>query len=122
MIQPGSQLKVSDNSGARIVECITVLGGRKKDQAVIGDIINASVKLAIPNGNVKTHEVVKCVIVRTKNPLKRSDGSWIKFDDNGVVIINSDKTVRGTRIFGPVTRELKDMGFTKIISLASEVL
>ena len=122
MIQPGSRLKVADNSGARIVECITVLGGKKSDSARIGDIITASLKLAIPTGTVKEHEIVKCVIVRTKNPTQRFDGSCIRFNENSAVIINNDKTPRGSRIFGPIARELREAGFTKIISLAKEVL
>lgn len=122
MIQPGSKLQVADNSGAKVVECITVLGGAKKDGARVGDIICASVKSAIPTGGVKNHNIVKCVIVRTKKPICRPDGSQIKFDDNSVVIINPDKSLRATRIFGPVARELRDKKFSKIISLAQEVL
>lgn len=122
MIQPGSQLKVADNSGAQVVECIRVLHGRKKDAGQIGDTITAAVKLATPNNEVKTHQVVRCVIVRTKSPIRRPDGSRVRFDDNAVVIINPDGTPRGSRIFGPVARELRDKGFSKIISLAPEVL
>lgn len=122
MIQPGTRLKVADNSGAKEVECITVLGQIKRDSAKIGDTITAAVKSAIPTGTVKNHNIVKCVIIRTKKGLKRKDGSYVKFDDNSVVIINPDKTPRATRIFGPVARELRDKGFTKIISLSPEVL
>lgn len=122
MIQPGTRLKVADNSGARIVECICVLGKRKKDSAVIGDLITAAVKSAIPTGEVKNHEMVKCVIVRTKSPVKRKDGSRIRFDDNACVTINADKEPRATRLFGPIARELRELGFTRIISLAQEVL
>lgn len=122
MIQPGTRLKVADNSGARIVECICVLGKRKKGSAVIGDMITAAVKSAIPTGEVKNHEIVRCVIVRTKSPVKRKDGSRIRFDDNGCVIINTDKEPKATRLFGPIARELRELGFTRIISLAQEVL
>lgn len=122
MIQPGTKLKVADNSGARVVECISVIGTRKKDSAVIGDIITAAVKSAIPTGEVKNHEIVRCVIVRTKSPITRKDGSRIRFDDNSCVIINPDKEPKATRLFGPIARELRELGFSKIISLAQEVL
>lgn len=122
MIQPGTRLKVADNSGARAVECISVIGTRKKDSAVIGDIIAAAVKSAIPNGEVKNHEIVRCVIVRIKSPTTRKDGSRIRFDDNACVIINPDKEPKATRLFGPIARELRELGFSKIISLAQEVL
>jgi len=122
MIQPQTRLRVADNSGAKEVMLITVLGGAKRDGASVGDIISASVKSAAPDGTVKKKEVVKAVVVRTKKPVQRADGSTIRFDDNAVVIINADKNPRGTRVFGPVSRELRDRGFTKIISLAPEVL
>ena len=122
MIQQESILNVADNSGAREVLIIKVLGGTSRRFAGIGDIVVATVKDAIPGGQVKKGDVVKCVIVRTKSGLRREDGSYIKFDDNAVVIIKEDKTPRGTRIFGPVARELRDKDFMKIISLAPEVL
>ncbi len=122
MIQQESRLKVADNSGAKEVLCIKVLGGTRRRFANIGDIIVATVKDATPGGQVKKGEVVKCVIVRTKTGLRRNDGSYIKFDDNAVVIVKEDKTPKGTRIFGPVARELRDKDFMKIISLAPEVL
>ena len=122
MIQQESRLKVADNSGAREVLIIKVLGGTSRRFAGIGDIVVATVKDAIPGGQVKKGDVVKCVIVRTKSGLRREDGSYIKFDDNAVVIIKEDKTPKGTRIFGPVARELRDKDFMKIISLAPEVL
>ncbi|MCR5422318.1 MAG: 50S ribosomal protein L14 [Bacilli bacterium] len=122
MIQQESRLNVADNSGAREVLIIKVLGGTSRRFAGIGDIVVATVKDAIPGGQVKKGDVVKCVIVRTKSGLRREDGSYIKFDDNAVVIIKEDKTPRGTRIFGPVARELRDKDFMKIISLAPEVL
>ena len=122
MIQQESRLNVADNSGAREVLIIKVLGGTRRRFAGIGDIVVATVKDAIPGGQVKKGDVVKCVIVRTKSGLRREDGSYIKFDDNAVVIIKEDKTPKGTRIFGPVARELRDKDFMKIISLAPEVL
>ena len=122
MIQQQTKLKVADNSGAREVLIIKVLGGTSRRFAGIGDIVVATVKDAIPGGQVKKGDVVKCVIVRTKSGLRREDGSYIKFDDNAVVIIKEDKTPKGTRIFGPVARELRDKDFMKIISLAPEVL
>lgn len=122
MIQPYTRLKVADNSGAKIVQCILVLGGRSARDARIGDVIVASVKKALPNSGVKKKEVIKAVIVRQHAPLQRTDGSTIKFDDNAVVLINPDKNPRGTRILGPIARELRDCGFTKIISLAPEVV
>lgn len=121
MIQQYSRLKVADNTGAKEVSCIRVLR-TKKNCASIGDIIVASVKSAVPRGTVKKKEIIKGVIIRQKFPLQRRDGTIIRFDDNAVVIINPDKTPRGTRIFGPVARELRDMGYMKIISLATEVL
>ncbi len=122
MIQQESRLNVADNSGAREILTIKVLGGTRRRYANVGDIIVATVKSAIPGGTVKKGDVVKAVIVRTKSGLRREDGSYIKFDDNAAVIIKDDKTPKGTRIFGPVARELRDNDFMKIISLAPEVL
>ena len=122
MIQQESRLKVADNSGAKEILTIKVLGGTRRRYANVGDIIVASVKSATPGGAVKKGDVIKAVIVRTKTGLRRNDGSYIKFDDNAAVIIKDDKTPRGTRIFGPVARELRDKDFMKIISLAHEVL
>jgi large subunit ribosomal protein L14 len=122
MIQQESRLIVADNSGAREILTIKVLGGTRRRYAQIGDIIVATVKSATPGGQVKKGEVVRCVIVRTKQGLRRSDGSYIKFDDNAAVVIREDKTPRGTRIFGPVARELREKQFMKIVSLAPEVL
>ncbi len=122
MIQQESRLKVADNSGAKEVLCIRVLGGTKRRYAHVGDIIVCSVKDALPSGNVKKKTVQKAVVVRTRNQIKRKDGSTIAFDDNAVVIINDDKTPKATRVFGPVPRELRDKGYAKIISLAPEVL
>lgn len=122
MIQQETRLKVTDNSGAKEVLCIKVLGGSRRRYARVGDIITASVKDASPNGNVKKKSVVKAVIVRTRQQIRRRDGSTICFDDNAVVIINEDKSPKATRVFGPVPRELRDMGYNKIISLAPEVL
>ena len=122
MIQTETRLKVADNSGAREILTIKVLGGSKRKFASIGDVIVASVKQATPGGAVKKGDVVKAVIARTKSGARRKDGSYIKFDENAAVIIRDDKTPRGTRIFGPVARELRDGGFMKIVSLAPEVL
>ncbi len=122
MIQPQSRLKVADNSGAKEIMCIRVLGGSFRRTASIGDIIVASVKSAAPGGQVKKGEVVKAVIVRVRKQKRRPDGSYITFDDNAAVIINDAKQPRGTRIFGPVARELREKDFMKIISLAPEVL
>lgn len=122
MIQQESRLKVCDNSGAKEVLCIRVLGGTRRRYARVGDIIVVTVKDAAPNGNVKKKSVVRAVVVRTKQAIKRKDGSTIKFDDNAAVIIGEDKLPKATRIFGPVPRELRDMGYAKIISLAPEVL
>lgn len=122
MIQQESRLKVTDNSGAKELLCIRVLGGTGRRYARVGDIIVASVKQANPTGNVKKKSVVKAVIVRTRDQIQRADGSTIAFDDNAAVIINDDKTPKATRVFGPVPRELRDMGYAKIISLAPEVL
>ena len=122
MIQTESRLKVADNSGAREVLTIRVLGGSNRKTANIGDVIVATVKQATPGGVVKKGEVVKAVIVRTKTGARRNDGSYIKFDENACVIIRDDKSPRGTRIFGPVARELRDGNYMKIVSLAPEVL
>lgn len=122
MIQQQTLLKVADNSGAKEIMCIRVLGGSKRKFGNIGDVIVASVKSATPGGVVKKGEVVKAVIVRSVRGLRRADGSYIKFDENAAVIIKDDKQPRGTRIFGPVTRELRDNEFNKILSLAPEVL
>jgi large subunit ribosomal protein L14 len=122
MIQQESRLKVADNSGAKEVLCIRVLGGTKRRYAHVGDVIVCSIKDANPTGNVKKKSVQKAVVVRTRNQIKRKDGSTIVFDDNAVVIINDDKTPKATRVFGPVPRELREMGYAKIISLAPEVL
>lgn len=122
MIQQETRLNVADNSGAKEVLCIKVLGNTKFDQAKIGDKIVVTVKDAIPSGGIKKGSVSKAVIVRTKNKLRRKDGSYIRFDDNAVVLLNNAGDPRGTRIFGPVARELRDKGYMKIISLAPEVL
>ena len=122
MIQQESRLLVCDNSGAKEILCIRVLGGSRRRYARVGDIITASVKSASTNGTVKKKQVVRAVIVRTKQAICRKDGSTISFDDNAAVIIGDDKLPKGTRIFGPVPRELRDLGYGKIISLAPEVL
>lgn len=122
MIQVQSRMKVADNSGAKELMCIKVLGGSWRKYANIGDVVVASVKNATPGGVVKKGDVVKCVIVRSKKGVRRADGSYIKFDENAAVIIKEDKNPRGTRIFGPVARELRDKDFMKILSLAPEVL
>ena len=122
MIQQQSRLKVSDNSGARELMVIRVLGGSKVKTGNIGDIVVGTVKKATPNGNISSGKVVKAVIVRSKFGMRRDDGSYIKFDDNACVIIKDDKTPVGTRVLGPVARELRDKDFMKIVSLAKEVL
>ena len=122
MIKQESRLRVADNTGAKEILCIRVLGGSTRKYANIGDIIVATVKDANPGGVVKKGDVVKAVVVRTKKGARRKDGSYIKFDENAAVIINEDKTPKGTRIFGPVARELRDKQFMKIVSLAPEVL
>ncbi len=122
MIQSHTVLDVADNSGARRVECIKVLGGSKRKYASVGDIIVVAIKEAIPNAKAKKGEVKKAVIVRTKRSIARMDGSYIRFDDNSAVLISNDKEPIGTRIFGPVARELRSKNFMKIISLAPEVL
>ena len=122
MIQQESRLKVADNSGAKEVLCIKVLGGSKKRYASIGDTIVVSVKHAMPSGNMKKGAVAKAVVVRVKKEIRRPDGSYIRFDDNAAVILNEAGEMSGTRIFGPVARELRDKEFMKIVSLAPEVL
>jgi len=122
MIQPITRLKVADNSGAKEVGCIKVLGRGRSNFGEIGDIITVSVKSAVPRGIVKKKEVSKAVIVRQKKSLRRNDGSAIRFDDNAVVLINADKTPKGTRVFGPIARELREKGYMKIISMAQEVV
>ena len=122
MIQQQTLLKVADNTGAKELMCIRVLGGSYRKWGNIGDVIVASVKKAAPNSAVKKGDVVKAVIVRSKRGLRREDGSYIRFDENAAVLIKDDKTPRGTRIFGPVTRELRDNEYMKILSLAPEVL
>lgn len=122
MIQQQTLLKVADNTGAKELMCIRVLGGSKRKYANIGDVVVASVKKATPGGVVKKGEVVKAVIVRSVNGLRRNDGTYIKFDENAAVIIREDKNPKGTRIFGPIARELRDKDYMKILSLAPEVL
>lgn len=122
MIQQESRLNVADNSGAKEILCIRVLGGTKKRYASIGDKIVVSVKNALPSGNIKKGTVSKAVVVRTRKEIRRPDGSYIRFDDNACVLLNAQDELRGTRIFGPVARELRDTNYTKIISLAPEVL
>ena len=122
MIQQESYLKVADNTGAKEIKCIRVLGGSKRKYGSIGDVIVASVRKAAPGGTVKKGEVVKAVIVRTSRAVRRADGSYVRFDENAAVLIRDDKNPRGTRIFGPVARELRDRDYTKILSLAPEVI
>ena len=122
MIQQESYLKVADNTGAKEIHCIRVLGGSKRKFGNIGDVIVASVRKAAPGGTVKKGEVVKAVIVRTKRGVRREDGSYVRFDENAAVIIKEDKNPKGTRIFGPVARELREKDFMKILSLAPEVI
>ena len=122
MIQMESYLKVADNTGAKEIHCIRVLGGSKRKYGNIGDVIVASVRKANPGGTVKKGDVVKAVIVRTKRGIRREDGSYVRFDENAAVIIKEDKNPRGTRIFGPVARELREKDFMKILSLAPEVI
>ena len=122
MIQSFTRLNVADNSGAKEIMCIKVLGGSHRRYAGVGDIIVASVKKAIPNAKIKRGQVVKAVVVRTVKSLRRADGSYIRFDENAAVIINADKNPKGTRIFGPVARELREKDYLKILSLAPEVL
>ena len=122
MIQQESYLKVADNTGAKEIKCIRVLGGSKRKYGNIGDIIVASVRKAAPGGQVKKGEVVKAVIVRSAKGVRREDGTYVRFDDNAAVLIKDDKNPRGTRIFGPVARELRDKDYMKILSLAPEVI
>jgi large subunit ribosomal protein L14 len=122
MIQPQTRLKVADNSGAKEIMCIRVLGGSFRRSGSIGDVIVASVKTATPGGQVKKGDVVKAVIVRVHQPKRRPDGTYIRFDDNAAVLISDDKMPKGTRIFGPVARELREKDYMKIVSLAPEVL
>ena len=122
MIQEESYLRVADNTGAKEIKCIRVLGGSKRKFGNIGDVIVASVRKAAPGGTVKKGDVVKAVIVRSKRGVRRADGSYVRFDDNAAVIIKEDKNPRGTRIFGPVARELRDKDYMKILSLAPEVV
>ena len=122
MVQMESYLKVADNTGAKEIHCIRVLGGSKRKYGNIGDIIVASVRKAAPGGTVKKGEVVKAVIVRTKRGIRREDGTYVRFDENAAVIIKEDRNPRGTRIFGPVARELREKDFMKILSLAPEVI
>lgn len=122
MLQQESRMKVADNSGAKEVLCIRVLGGTKRRYASIGDLVVVSVKHALPAGNIKKGAVSRAVVVRTKKEVRRSDGSYIRFDENAVVLLNATGEMRGTRIFGPVARELREKQFMKIVSLAPEVL
>ncbi len=122
MIQPQTRLKIADNTGAKEIMCFKVLGGTRRKYAHVGDVIVASVKKATPGGVVKKGDVVKAVVVRTKAKVRRQDGSYIGFDENSAVIVKDDKTPKGTRIFGPVAREIRDKGYLKISSLAPEVL
>ena len=122
MLQQESYLKVADNTGAKEIKCIRVLGGSKRKYGNIGDVIVASVRKAAPNGTVKKGEVVKAVIVRSKKGVHRNDGTYVRFDENAAVLIKEDKNPRGTRIFGPVARELRDKEYMKILSLAPETI
>jgi large subunit ribosomal protein L14 len=122
MLQQESRMKVADNSGAKEVLCIRVLGGTKRRYASIGDLVVVSVKSALPSGNVKKGQVSRAVVVRTRKEVRRADGSYIRFDENAVVLLNNTGEMRGTRIFGPVARELREKQFMKIVSLAPEVL
>jgi len=122
MIQPQTMLRVADNTGAKIVQCFKVLGGTRKRYAQLGDIIVGAVKKAEPRRQVKTHEVIKAVIVRQRSPFRRKDGSYIRFSENACVIINDSKLPKGNRILGPIPRELKEKGYEKITTLAKEVV
>ena len=122
MIQQESRIKVADNSGAKEILCIRVLGGTKKRYASLGDKIVGTVKHAVPSGNIKKGQVVKAVVIRVKKEIRRPDGSYIRFDDNACVLIDENGQMKGTRVFGPVARELRDKEFMKIVSLAPEVL
>ncbi len=121
MVQHRTRLTVADNSGAKVIQVIQPLGGSGKRKASLGQLVVAVVKGADPNGQVKNHEIIKAVIVRTKKEVRRDDGSYVKFDDNAGVIVDNDGNLRSTRIFGPIAREVRDAGYTKIISLAQEV-
>lgn len=121
MIQPQTKLTVADNTGARRIMCIRILGGNK-NYASVGDVIIGVIKESIPRMPIKRSDIVRAVVVRTKKPIKRENGSWIRFDDNAAVIINSQNNPRGTRVFGPIAREIRDQNFTKVVSLAPEVL
>ena len=122
MIQQETRLKVADNSGAKTVQCFKVLGGSKRRYATVGDVVVVSVKTSIPGGMVKKGDVSRAVIVRVSKELRRKDGSYIRFDENAAVLLNSQNEPRGTRIFGPVARELRDSGYMKIVSMAPEVM
>jgi large subunit ribosomal protein L14 len=122
MIQEETYLKVADNTGAKEIKCIRVLGGSKRKYAGIGDVVVASVRKAAPGGQVKKGDVVKAVVVRTVRPVRRADGTYVRFDENAAVLLGDDKNPRGTRIFGPVARELRDKEYMKILSLAPEVI
>lgn len=122
MIQPQTNLKVVDNTGAKLIQCFKVLGGSKRRYAEVGDVIVAAVKEAEPRRQVKKHEVVRAVVVRQKKPLRRKDGSYIRFDDNAAVILEKEKEPKGTRMFGPFPREIREKGYTKIAALAPELL
>ncbi len=122
MVQPGTMLKIADNSGAKIIQCIRVLGGTRHRYAQIGDIIVATVKVTEPRRPVKKHDIVKAVIIRQKKSFRRSDGSYIRFDDNAAVVLGAGREPKGGRIFGPVCRELKEKRFDKIISLAKSIV
>lgn len=122
MIQEGTQLKVADNSGATMVECIRVLGDSRRRYARLGDLITVSVKKASPHGGLKKKAVVKALVVRQKSPFHRKDGSFIRFDDNAVILMNKESQILATRVFGPVAREIKEVGLSKVVSLAPEVL
>jgi len=122
MIQPQSMVTVADNTGAKVIQCFRVLGGTRKRYAQIGDVIVASVKNAEPRRQVKKHEIVRAVIVRQKKPFRRADGSYIRFDDNAAVILEKEKEPKGGRIFGPIPREIRERGYTKIATLATEVI
>ncbi len=122
MIQPRTMLKVTDNSGAKIAQCFKVLGGTRRHYAQIGDIVIASVKVAQPRKNVSKKDVVRCLIVRQRKPIRREDGSYIRFDDNAVVLVDSKNQPRGTRVFGPIPREIKQKGFDAVASQAVEIL
>jgi len=122
MIQENTLLKVADNSGAKIVRCFRILGGTRRRYAGVGDLIVASVQIAEPRKQVKKKEIVRAVVVRSRNAIRRKDGSYVRFDENAVVLVDAKKLPRGTRIFGPIPREIKDKGYDKIVSLAKDVV